>query len=237
MSSPYGLQIAENCEKCPLRKAGHFCCFDRNSLRELNDCSHSTSYPQHAVLTTEGQPARGVFIVCQGRVKLTSMSKDGKSVILRVVQAGEVIGVSAVVANRAYESSAETLAPSQMRFVAANDFLRIMRNHSEAAIQVAQSLSRECVAAYNEIRSLALAPSCSSKLATLLLSWCPTSADKKGEFKIQSQFTQEELAEMIGTTRETVTRLLSQFKKKNVLEARGAGFCVRNVAALEAMAV
>jgi len=237
MNSPYGLRMSDNCEKCSLRKAGHFCCLSPDSLRELSACSHSTVYPQHAVLTAQGQAARGVFIVCQGRVKLTSMSKDGKSVILRIVQAGEVIGLSAVVANRAYESSAETLVPSQTRFVAATDFLRIIRNHPEVAVHAAQSLSRECVAAYNEIRSLALAPNCASKLATLLLSWCPTAADKKGEFKIHSQFTQEEMAEMIGTSRETVTRLLSQFKKKNVIEARGAGFCVRNVAALEAMAV
>jgi len=132
MNSPYGLRISDNCEKCPLRKTGHFCCLAPDSLRELSACSHSTVYPQHAVLTAQGQAARGVFIVCQGRVKLTSMSKDGKSVILRIVQAGEVIGLSAVVANRAYESSAETLVPSQTRFVAATDFLRIIRNYQKS---------------------------------------------------------------------------------------------------------
>ena len=237
MNSPYGFQIADNCERCPLRKAGHFCCLGADSLRELNACSRSSSYPQHALLTTEGQPARGVFIVCQGRVKLTSMSKDGKQVILRVAQAGEVIGLSAVITNDAYESSAETLVPTQVRFVAANDFLRILRAHPEAAIQAAQSVSRECVSAYNEIRSLALAPGCASKLATLLLSWCTPSTAKGGNLRIHSQFTQEEIAEMIGTSRETVTRLFSQFKRKNVIEACAGGYCVRNLAALEAMAV
>lgn len=237
MNSPYGLQLVDNCEKCPLRKAGHFCCLTSETLRELNACSHASSYPQHAVLTTEGQPARGVFIVCQGRMKLTSMSKDGKSVILRIAHAGEIIGLSAVITNSQYESSAETLVPTQVRFVAANDFLRILRTHPEAAIQAAQSLSRECASAYNEIRSLALAPSCASKLATLLLSWCSSSTLKGAEVRIQSHFTQEEIAEMIGTSRETVTRLLSDFKKKKVIEARGAGFCVRNMSALEAIAV
>jgi len=51
MNSPYGLRISDNCEKCSLCKAGHFCCLAPDSLRELNACSHSTSYPQHAVLT------------------------------------------------------------------------------------------------------------------------------------------------------------------------------------------
>lgn len=237
MNSPYGLQIADNCEKCPLRKAGHFCCLASEALRQLNDCSHSSSYPQRAMLTTEGQPARGVFIVCQGRVKLSSMSKDGKSVILRIAQAGDVIGMSAVIQNKAYEASAETLAPTQVRFIGSSDFLRIIRTYPEAAIHVAQSLSRECASAYNEIRSLALAPTCASKLATLLLSWCPASADKKGELRIHSQFTQEEMAEMIGTSRETVTRLLTDFKKKRVIEAIGSGFYVRNLIALQTMAI
>ena len=76
--------------------------------------------------------------MCQGRVKLSSMSKDGKSVILRVVQAGEVIGLSAVITSAPYESSAETLISTQVRFVAANDFLRILRTHPEAAIHAAQ---------------------------------------------------------------------------------------------------
>lgn len=235
MSSPYGLSIADNCEKCPLRNGDRFCCLDTETLRELNACSHSTSYPQHATLTTEGQPPRGVFIVCQGRIKLTSMSKDGRSVILRIAQAGEIVGLSSVISNTPYESSAETVVPTQVRFVAANDFLRMLRNHPEAAAHAAQALSRECVSAYNEIRSLALAPSVASKLATLLLSWCRSSA-KGGELRIHSHFTHAEIAEMLGTSRETVTRVLSDFKKRRVLESRGAGFCVRNLSALEAMA-
>ena len=237
MNSPYGLQVVDNCEKCPLRKPGHFCCLASDALREMNACSHSSSYPQRAVLTTEGQQARGVFIVCQGRLKLSSMSKDGKSVILRIVRAGEVIGLSAVISNRAYESSAETLVPTQVRFIAAPDILRIVRKYPEAAIHVAQSLSRECVSAYNEIRSLALAPTCASKLATLLLSWCTPANMKGGEFRINSEFTQEEIAEMIGTSRETVTRLFTQFKNKRLIESRGPGLCIKDLQALEAIAI
>lgn len=236
MNSPYGLQFIDSCERCPLRKAGHSCWLGSELLRELDACSHPSTYPQRAVLTTEGQPARGVLILCQGRVKLTSMSKDGKSVILRVVQPGEVIGLSAVITGSTHESSAETLTPTQVRFVAAHDFLRLVRTHPEAAVHAAQALSRECVSAYHEIRSLALAPTGASKLATLLLSWV-SSSPVKGELRIHSQFTQEEIAEMIGTSRETVTRLLSDFKKKRVIESRGAEYCIRNLPALKAMAV
>jgi len=237
MISHYGMEIANDCGKCPLRRPGHFCCMASEIVRELNACSSATSYPQHAVFTTEGHPARGVFIVCQGRVKLTSMSKEGRFVILRIVQAGEIIGLSAVIGNKAYEASAETLVPTQVRFVPADDIMRVLRTHPEAAIQAAQYLSRECVSAYNEIRQFALAPTLARRLATLLLSWCAPSIVKEGELRINVHFTQKEIAEMIGTNRETVARLLSQFRRGHLIEGKGTGFYVRDLRALEAMSI
>ena len=236
MSCAQRLQIRTNCEKCTLRKSSYFCSFDSKALHELDASSQSSFYPEHATLTAEGEPARGAFILCKGRVKISSMSKDGKFVILRIAEAGEVIGLSAVITKRCHESTAETLIPTQVRFIEASTILRIIREHPDVAFHVAHSLSRECISAYNEIRSLALAPTSASKLATLLLSWS-TSRAQDTNLPIHSQFTHGEIAEMIGTSRETVTRLLSKFKKKRVIEPRGSGFLVTDVRALEAMAV
>jgi CRP/FNR family cyclic AMP-dependent transcriptional regulator len=239
MNSPYGLRIVDSCQSCPLRKNGYFCNFSPEMLRELDSCSRSTSYPQRAVLTSEGQPARGVFLVCQGKIKLSSTSRDGKAVILKIARPGEVVGMSAVVSGASYECTAETLSPCQVRFIAAQDFLHMIRTHSEAAIHAAQSLSKECCDAYSEIRSLALAPTCASKLASLLLSWCPPlkDRDRKTEVRIHSSFTHEEIGEMIGTSRETVTRVFSDFKKNGVLESRGSAMIIRNLPALQEMAI
>src|SRR5262245_416282 len=179
MNSPYGMPIVDSCEKCPLRKGGYFCNFSQEILRELESCSHSTSYPQRAILPSEGQPARGVFLLCLGKIKLSSASREGKAVILKIARPGEVVGMSAVVCGTSYECTAETLSPCQVRFIAAADFLRMMRTYSEAAVHAAQSLSRDCCDAYNEIRSLALAPSCASRVASLLLSWCPPQKDRE----------------------------------------------------------
>jgi len=239
MNSPYGLPIVDSCQKCPLRKNGYFCNFSPEMLSEFDSCSRSTSYPQRAVLTSEGQPARGVFLVCQGKIKLSSTSRDGKAVILKIAKPGEVVGMSAVVSGSFYECTAETVSPCQVRFIAAHDFLRMIRMHSEAALHAAQSLSKECCDAYSEIRSLALAPTCASKLASLLLSWCPPLKDRKRktEVRINSSFTHEEIGEMIGTSRETVTRIFSDFKKNGFLESRGSALIIRNLPALQEMAI
>src|ERR1700747_3367058 len=97
MSSPYGLQITENCLVCKLRQSGFFCDLPRTSLEDLEKVKYASGYPQGAVLFVEGQSARGIYIVCNGRVKLSTTSRDGKTLILRIAQPGEVLGLDAPV--------------------------------------------------------------------------------------------------------------------------------------------
>src|SRR5262249_16575642 len=97
MSSPYGLQITENSLICKLRHSGFFCDLPKSSLEELEKVKYASAYPPGAVLFVEGQAARGVYIVCTGRVKLSTTSRDGKTLILRIAQAVEVLGLHATV--------------------------------------------------------------------------------------------------------------------------------------------
>src|SRR5438128_9747090 len=100
MNSPYGLQITENCLICKLRQSGFFCDLPKPTLEELERIKYASAYPQGAVLFVEGQSARGVYILCSGRVKLSTTSRDGKTLILRIAQAGEVLGLHATVSGK-----------------------------------------------------------------------------------------------------------------------------------------
>ena len=91
MSTPYGIQISENCLLCKLRQTGFFCDLPKASLQELEKVKYASAYPQGAVLFVEGQAPRGVYVICSGRVKLSTTSRDGKTLILRIAQAGEVL--------------------------------------------------------------------------------------------------------------------------------------------------
>src|ERR1700686_5276153 len=94
----------------------------------------TTTYPTGAVLFAEGQAPRGVFIVRRGRVKLSINGSDGRTLILRIVEAGDPLGVAAVVSGRQYEASAETQEPSETSFLRHSDLLRLMRLHGEIAL-------------------------------------------------------------------------------------------------------
>ena len=109
MSTPYGIQITEDCLLCKLRQSGYFCNLPPASLQELDKVKYASAYPQGAVLFVEGQAPRGVYMICGGRVKLSTTSRDGKTLILRIAQAGEVLGLHATVSGKPYELTAEAL--------------------------------------------------------------------------------------------------------------------------------
>jgi CRP/FNR family transcriptional regulator len=233
MSSPYGLEITENCLICKLRHSGFFCELPSPSLQDLEKIKYASAYPQGSVLFVEGQSARGVYLLCSGRVKLSTTSRDGKTLILRIAQAGEVLGLHASVSGKPYELTAETLQPCQLDFVKRDDFLRFLQNHGDACLNAAQHLSQNCQSAYEMIRSLGLSHSVSEKLARLLLEWADDGENTRDGIRIKVSLTHEEIAQLIGTSRETVTRVLGEFREKELAQLRGSTLLIRNRAGLE----
>jgi CRP/FNR family transcriptional regulator, cyclic AMP receptor protein len=235
MSTPYGIQITENCLICKLRTSGFFCNLPKGSLEELEKVKYASAYPQGAVLFVEGQAPRGVYIVCSGRVKLSTTSREGKTLILRIAHAGEVLGLHATVSGKPYELTGETLQPCQLDFVRRDDFLRFLQNHGDACLNAAQHLSQNCQNAYEMIRSLGLSHSVGEKLARLLLEWASDGETTKEGIRIKISLTHEEIAQLIGTSRETVTRVLSEFRAKKFAQLRGSTLMIQNRPELERM--
>ena len=94
MRSPYGLQIIENCVTCPHKESRLFCNLAPAALQRLSEITSSATYPKGATLFVEGQPARGVFILCAGHVKLSTSSSDGRTLILRISEPGDLLGLA-----------------------------------------------------------------------------------------------------------------------------------------------
>jgi CRP/FNR family transcriptional regulator len=238
MNTPYGLEIIESCLTCKLRKDKWFCCFSAPVLKSFSSASHLSTYPGGAVLFVEGQMPRGALVLCSGKVKLSTTSREGKVLILKMAEAGEVLGLSAVISGTCYELTAETAGPCQVNFIEREALMRMVERNGELGLHSAQALSREFQSAYRDIHDLVLARSSAGKLARLLLSWT-TGREKENaasEIRIRSSLTHEEMAQMIGSSRETVTRLLSDLKKKEFIRLEGSTLVIRNKTALEALA-
>src|ERR1043166_227820 len=139
--SPYGLHVISSCLSCQLVKQRVFCQLSKPALTEMDAISSSSIFPKGSILFVEGQEPRGVFIVCNGRLKLTTTSSQGKSVIVRIAEPGEVIGLPATMSGKPYDLTAEALEPVQTGFIRRQAFLVFLRNHADAAIRVAEILS------------------------------------------------------------------------------------------------
>lgn len=236
MKSPYGLEIIESCVNCELRADHLFCNLSVPVLQAFEAIKYATLYPRGAMLFVEGQSPRGIFVLCNGRVKLSTCSSDGKTIITQIAGPGEVIGLSATISGRDYEVTAETLDPCQVNFVRREDFLRFLSENSEASMRVTQHLSNSYHIAYEQVRSLGLARSAPAKLAKLLLEWCQSDGKMTEQgIRLKVLLTHEEMAQMIGSSRETVTRMLAEFKTKEIIRQKGASLFIRDRAALEVL--
>jgi CRP/FNR family transcriptional regulator, cyclic AMP receptor protein len=235
MRAPYGLNIIDNCLICPVREEHLFCNLSLPAVQKLNEIKSTAIYPKSAVLFIEGQLPRGVFVLCAGRAKLSASSRDGKTVILKISEPGDVLGLNAAISNRPYEVTAEMLEPGQANFIARDALLQFLREHGEVTLRVVEQLSRNYYSAYEEIRTLGLTSSPSEKFAKLLLAWSADDIHSPDPLHMKSTLTHEDIAEMIGTTRETVSRLFSEFKKNQLLQVKGSTLIIRNKQALEKM--
>lgn len=238
MAMAYNLQIIENCLKCSFREQRLFCDLPREALIKLQTIKATSVYPKGTLLCLEGQPPRGIYVLCTGRAKLSTTSAEGKSIILRIAEPGEVLGLTAAVSNTPYEATIETMEPSQANFISQADFVHFLEAFPDVGMKVAQQLTHNCKCAYSEIRSLGLSNSVPEKIAKLLLAWAqhPLDTRKKNgpaEIPLRVTLTQEEIAQFVGTSRETVSRVLSDFRRKGWLRIKGATWSILDKDALE----
>jgi len=234
MRGPYGFEMTEDCESCGLRAASFFCQLTAPALKDFNAVRTSATYPVGAVLYLEKQDPRGVFVLCAGEVKLSISSSAGKTLILRIAKPGEILGLMAVLANTPYEVTAETLHPCQLAFIRSDDFLRLLAKHPEMHQGVVKQLTTLYNGACEQLRTVGLSASVPEKVARLLLlDWAAEGKLTKAGTQIKLPLTHEEIAAFVGTTRETVTRTLGEFKNKHLVVLQGSTLTIADRTALE----
>jgi len=229
------LEATEICSEIGLRNKCFLCDFSGDSLHDFDAISLAGFYPRGAKLFVEGQRPRGVFILCSGRAKLSIGSSNGKSLV-RIAEQGEILGLGAILSGSPYEDSAEMLESGQVNFIRRDHFLNFLSNRAEASLRVAQHLSHVYMAVHEQMRALVLSDSAAEKLARLLLSWLgKTGSQTERNINLKLSLTHGEIAQMIGVSRETVTRLLGELRAKGIIQLKGSNLLIKNKAALEEM--
>lgn len=226
-----------DCLHCEHRFTRLFCNLDGSALVDFDTLGQDCRFEPGISIFEEETPIGDVYVVCEGRVKLSSTSRQGKTLILKIAHPGDVLGLGAVLSGSRYEVTAETIEPTRVKAMPREDFLAFMQKHGEVSMHAAQVISEEYRTAFLDARRLALSSSAAGRLADLLLEWGRAAAHGKSELRFTMSLTHEDLANLIGTSRETVTRLLGKFKREKLIQMRGATIVLLAPDKLELLAV
>jgi CRP/FNR family transcriptional regulator, cyclic AMP receptor protein len=235
MNSSRGFDQNQKCQSCKLKENGFLCNLAPAAATELDSIKYSSTYPAGSMLFLENEPARGIYLLCSGEVKLSVSSRGGKTLILRIAKPGDMLGLTANMSAQPYEASAETLHPCQVSFIRREDFLHFVSKYPEVYRSVIPQLSSQYNTACEQLRTVGLSTSAHEKLARLLLHWSFEGKQTTEGTQFKVPLTHEQIAECVGSTRETVTRTLSEFKSKQLVMLRGATMIIPNRAALGAV--
>jgi CRP/FNR family transcriptional regulator, cyclic AMP receptor protein len=203
---------------------------------ELRRIWHPASFPAGQTVFVEGQPCRGVYFLRQGRAKLSIGSPEGRTLIVRIVGPGEILSLNSCLTGGLHDTTLETTQPTEFAFVRRNDFLQFLTEHKDASYLAGEQLMRDYRGAYELVRSLGLAHSTTQKLARFLLQWADENPAQDGVCHLRSRFTHDEIGQMVGATRETITRGLGLLRKEHVIDFSDAGLLICDRTALEQMA-
>ena len=178
-------------------------------------------------LFLQGEKPVGLWMIESGRLLVSRISDRGRTVVLDILEAGDLAGLAAIVSDLPYEISAETAEPCRLRLLPRADFVHILETDAESSVAVAWLLASELAAAHRWIGNVMLLGSNSARLANVLLQ------STRGEL---ADLTHDDLANRIGISRECVTRLLQNFKSAGALVARRGPLLVRDRAILKSLA-
>jgi CRP/FNR family transcriptional regulator, cyclic AMP receptor protein len=209
------LQSPVGCAACPNRRPGWFCSLGSAVLADRELASSTISLPAQALLFSQGDDARCLYLISNGYMKLAAGGGEDRQMIVRVAGPGSILGLYAVLAHGVYEVSAESLTPARLRPVARERFLAFLHSSQEAQMRAVQCVCQEYRFALQDACRLALSETVATRLGRLLLELAHQIGEHvaEGEFRFPLLLTHEEMASMTSTTRETVTRTLGQFRK------------------------
>ena len=200
----------------------------------------SSQHARGRVLFAEGEPARGVYIMRSGRATVSISSSEGRVVMLRLAQPGDVLGVNAVLQESNYDTTVKTLEPCRTEFIGRAEFIDAVKQHRAGAELMLTILSEELTQLTERAKSLLLPQTVRGRLAKLLLELSKgvhSNGNGSQTAELDGRFTHEEIAQMICSSRETVTRLLAMLGRQNVIRITSGSITIIDLSALEKIAL
>ena len=201
----------------PLRKLFLFSHLSPPEVKLIDELIVERTYKKGSLIITEGDPGEALFVLRSGRVKIFKTSPEGGEQILTILGEGAVFAEVVLFDGGSYPASAEALTDSVIGMLHNRDMEGMLTKHPEIAVKMLRLLSARLRRAQNQVGDLAL-KDVYGRMAGLLLRMAQRQGEEGPEgIVINLAFTRQEMANMVGATRETVARVLSHFKKEGAI--------------------
>lgn len=182
---------------------------------------HTRTYKKGNIILFEEDPGDSLFIINEGKVKITRLSEEGKEVILSILGEGEFFGEMSLLDGEARSANVIALSDSEVFILKREDFLKILKKSPQIAITLLEELAGRIRKSDQQIEFLSLADAENRVALTLLRIAEESGTFKLGQVTIDEVPMQQDMANMSGTSRETISRMLSEFKDKGYIDRKG----------------
>jgi CRP-like cAMP-binding protein len=215
----------------PTQRAGES---ERKLIQRIREFGREASFEKGKILFEQGQKANGIYLILEGAVKLSVASPEGKALILGFAGTGSMLVVPENVLGTPYEKSATSAVRTTVLFLRRDIFLRLLREDAEIALETAELISQRFLELLQELKTIGLSESALQKLVSFVLGFRPGRMGDGLTIRLPGA-NQEDLARMIGLSRETTSRLLSRLKAGRILYWAHSTLVIQNLPALEKM--
>ena len=200
-----------------MRRVPIFSSLDADQLRDLARAARRHRYDRDEVIFYQGDPGDTFYILLSGQVKVSVSSADGQEAILVMLEQGESFGEFALLDDQPRSATIETTLPTEVLALRKNDFHRLLRQHPEMAIQLLRVMTKRLRATDQLVQDAAFLD-VADRLAKKLLQLMETHGrqTERGR-EIDIHLTQQELAAMIGATRESVNKQLGALRERGLV--------------------
>lgn len=220
-------------DRCGKERSWLFSDLGEEGQRELEKVVKSIEYEKGEIIFQEGEPAFGLYIICEGRVKLAKRSSKGKRQILKLLGPGEILGEKTMFDQETYTAYAKTLERTRVKFIERETFLSFLNKHPSVALKLIEKLSRELKGFQNKLIEASYEGSTARLARLLLMVGQECGVEEQEGLYIGVELSRAELAEMAGISTETAIRTLSRLKDRRLIALDGHKIYLLDMEGLE----
>ena len=211
-----------------LRYVPIFSEIDENTVAQIAQLGARKTFTKDTVILFEQETGSALFVIINGKVKVSRVSDDGKEVILSILNESDFFGEMAILDGSSRSANVTAMEDSELFIIQRNDFISLLHNHPEISVALLVELTKRLRSADMKIKSLSLKDA-EGKVATVILQLADDVGKiKQGTVEIEKLPYQHDLANMAGTSRETISRTLHTFAKKGLVELDGSRLRILN---------